>query len=145
MAQVMGFNRFQSSCADCLLNVANNPGLSILAVNGFNEVFLFHTVQYHSQNLFCSESKLLGLSGGGTRADCYRVDSTSSFQDVEIQTPSWRDLKGAITPEAVSLLQVAEQNPRTHHSSASPDNNPRVEYYGSCTLDPYTLGKVPRF
>ncbi len=47
------------------------------------------------------------------RADCYRIDPTSLFQDVEIQTPSWRDLKGPTTPDAVNLLQVAEQNPST--------------------------------
>jgi hypothetical protein len=107
MAEIMGFTRFQSSCAECISNVANNPGLSILAVNGFNELFLFHTVQYQSQNIFCSESKLLGLSGGGARADCYRIDPTSLFQDAEIPTPSWRDLNGATTPDAVDLLQVA--------------------------------------
>ncbi len=110
-AQIMGFNRFQTSCADCISNLANNPGLSILAVNGFNDLFLFHTVPYQSQNLFCSESKLLGLSGGGERADCYRLDPTSLFQDVEIPTPCWCDLKGATSPETVNSLQVAEQNP----------------------------------
>jgi hypothetical protein len=111
MAHIMGFNRFQMSSADCVSNLANNPGLSILAVNGFNELFLFHSVKYHNQNLFCPESKLLALSGGGQRADCYRLDPASLFQDVEVPTLSWRDLKGTITPKAVALLQVADQNP----------------------------------
>ncbi len=79
-------------------------------VNGFNELFLFHTVHYQGQNLFCPESKLLGLSGGGAKADCYRIDPATLFQDVEFQTPSWRDLKGATNPESVRLLQVGEQN-----------------------------------
>jgi hypothetical protein len=43
-------------------------------------------VQYQNQNIFCPESKLLGLSGGGARADC-------------------------TSPEAVDLLQAADQNP----------------------------------
>lgn len=109
MAYIMGFTRFQASCADCISNLANNLGLSILAVNGFNELFLFHTVQYQTQNLFCSESKLLGLSGVGPKVDCYRLDPATLFQEVEFQMPSWRDLKGATTPEAVCALQVADQ------------------------------------
>jgi hypothetical protein len=111
MAHIMGFSRFQTSCADGISNLANNPGLSILAVNGFKELFLFHTVYYQGQNLFCTKAKLLGLSGGGARADCYRLDPSTLFQDTEIQTPSWRDLKGALTPEAVEALQVTDQNP----------------------------------
>jgi hypothetical protein len=91
--------------------LANNPDLSILAVNGFKGLFLFHTVHYQGQNLFCTKAKLLGLSGGGARADCYRLDPLTLFQDIEIQTLSWRGLKGALTPEAVDALQVADQNP----------------------------------
>jgi len=111
MAYIIGFIRFQTSCADCISNWANYPGLSILAVNRFNELFLFHSVQYQNQNIFCPESKLLGLSGGGARADCYCIDPNTLFQDVEVNTPSWRDLKGATSPEAVDLLQAADQNP----------------------------------
>jgi hypothetical protein len=113
-------------CADYISNVANNPGLSILAVNGCNELFLFHTVQYQSQNLFCSASKLLGLLGGSTRADFYHLDPASLFQDVEIQTPSWWELKGATTPEAANLLQVAEQNPSTFKGKIGPHCSPLV-------------------
>jgi hypothetical protein len=111
MIQVMGFTKFQTNCAEGISNLVNNPGLSLLAVNGFNDLFLFHSLQYQSQNLFCSEAKLWGLSGGESRADCYRTDPTSLFQDVEVPIPSWRDLKGATTPDAVRLLQVGDQNP----------------------------------
>jgi hypothetical protein len=111
MALIMGFTRFQANSADGISNLVKNPGLLILAVNGFNELLLFHAVQYHQgQNLFCNEPKLLGLSGGGSTADCYRLDPTTLFQDVEFQTPSWRDLKGATTPEGVNTLQVGDQN-----------------------------------
>ena len=44
MALLMGFTRFQANCADCISNLEKNPGLSILVVNGFNELFLFHPV-----------------------------------------------------------------------------------------------------
>ncbi len=111
MALIMGFTSFQANNADCISNLEKSPGLSILAVNGFNELFLFHAVPYQGQNLFCNDPKLLGLSGGGSMEDCYRLDPTTLFQDVEFQTPSWRDLKGATTPEGMNTLQVGDQNP----------------------------------
>ncbi len=86
--------------------------LSILAVNRFNELFLFHTVHYQGQYLFCTEAKLLGLSGGGPKADRYHIDPTTLFQDIEVQMPNWRELKGALTPEAVDTRQIAEQTLR---------------------------------
>jgi hypothetical protein len=52
MAYIMGFTSFQISFADCISNLVNNLGLLILGVNGFKEMFLFHTVQYQNQNLF---------------------------------------------------------------------------------------------
>jgi len=110
MAFIMGFTMLQATVADCISNLEKNPGLSILAVNGFNKLFLFHTVHYQGQNLFCTESKLLGFLGGGALADCYRNDPTTLLQDVEFQTPTWRDLKGSMTSEAVNLLQVGEPN-----------------------------------
>jgi hypothetical protein len=141
MAQIMNFNRFQLSHEDCISNLANNPGLSILAVNGFNELFLFHTVNYFSQNLFCPEPKLLGLSGCGARADCFRLDPTSLFQDVEIQTPNWRDLKGAASPEAVDALQVADQNPAVFRGKLGLIIPPlvSVEILATDTTDPAAL------
>jgi hypothetical protein len=110
MAFIMSFTRFQATVANCNSNLEKNPGLLILAINGFNELFLLHRVNYQGQNLFCTESKLLGLLGGGASADCYRIDPTTLFQDGELQTPTWGDLKGATTSEAVNLLQVGEQN-----------------------------------
>jgi hypothetical protein len=111
MAQIMAFNRNPSSWADCISIVAANLGLSILVVNGFNGMFLFHAVHDQNQNVFCPESKMWALSGGGLRADCYHLHPNSLFQDIEFQTLSWRDLKAASTGEAVSALQVPEQNP----------------------------------
>jgi hypothetical protein len=45
-AFIMSFTRFQPTGADRISNLEKNPGLLILAVNGFNELFLFHTVHY---------------------------------------------------------------------------------------------------
>ncbi len=67
MAQIMAFNRFQMAQADYVSNLKSNPGLALLAVNGFHELLLFHNIHFHQQNLFCTESKLLGLLGGDLR------------------------------------------------------------------------------
>lgn len=32
---------------------------------------------------------------------------------MEVQTPGWHELKGTSSPEAVTMLQVTEQNPST--------------------------------
>jgi hypothetical protein len=114
MTQIMAFNRFQMSQDDYVSNLSN-PSLALLAVNGFHEILLFHTVHFHQQNLFCTESKLLGLLGGGTKADCYRIDPASASQDLEFNAPIWRDLKGAVNAAAVVALQVPEQNPSVFH------------------------------
>jgi len=52
MAFIMSFTRFQAIVADCILNLEKNPGLLILAVNGFNELFLLHRVDYQGQIFF---------------------------------------------------------------------------------------------
>jgi hypothetical protein len=45
---------------------------------------------------------------------------------VEVNTPSWRDLKGAISPEAVDLLQAADQNPSVFKGKLGIVNPPLV-------------------
>jgi hypothetical protein len=52
MNQIMGFNKFQLSLEECVSNIQTNLGFSILAVNGFRELLLFHTIQYQQQNIF---------------------------------------------------------------------------------------------
>jgi hypothetical protein len=119
MAQIMAFNRFQMVQDDYVSNLKSSPGLALLVVNGFHELLLFHNIHYHQQNLFCIESKLLGLLGGGEKADCYRIDPISASQDLEFNAPLWRDLKGASDAAAVSALQVPDQNPAVYRGKAS--------------------------
>jgi hypothetical protein len=73
----------------------------------------FSSIQFSAKAKTFSVPNLsyyVGLSGGASGVAFYRLDPSLLFQVVEVQTPSWRDLKVATTPEAVSSLQVAEQN-----------------------------------
>jgi hypothetical protein len=69
MAQIMAFNRYQTSQEDYISNLKSNPGLALLAIKGFHELLVFHNVHFHQQNIFCTESRLLGLLGEGAKAD----------------------------------------------------------------------------
>lgn len=112
MAYIMGFTRFQASCADCISNLANNLGLSILAVNGFNELFLFHTVQYQTQNLFCSESKLLGRISNAKWERSKRSHNPGSDVCIAGSWPNpttFRGKIGMVVPPLV-LVSILESN-----------------------------------
>jgi hypothetical protein len=141
MAQIMAFNRFQTSQDDYISNLKENSGLALLAVNGFHELLLFHSIHFKQQNLFCSESKLLGLLGGGSKADCYHIDPASATKDLEFNAPVWRDLKGATDAAAVQALQVPDQNPPVFRGKSSILIPPLVltAILESTSLDPSQL------
>jgi hypothetical protein len=141
MAQIMAFNRFQTSQEDYISNLKENSGLALLAVNGFHELLLFHNIHFKQQNLFCSESKLLGLLGGGPKADCYHIDPASATRDLEFNAPVWRDLKGAPDAAAIQALQVPDQNPSVFHGKSSILIPPLVltAILESTSLDPSQL------
>jgi hypothetical protein len=111
MAQIIGFNRFQLSQEDWISNLKQNPGLSMLLVNGFHDLILLHQVSFLHENLFYSDSKLLGLLGGAAAADVYRIDPVSASSDFETNVPVWRDLKAVTAAETVAQLTVPDQNP----------------------------------
>jgi len=135
MAHIMGFSRFQMSSVDCVSNLANKPGLAILAVNGFNELFVFHSVQYQIQNLFCSESKLLGLSRGSQRADCYRLDPTTNTKLEGFERCNIPRSGSLVTSRRSESFNV-QRKARNGGSSISPNNNPQPNYYVPCSFDP---------
>jgi hypothetical protein len=111
MAQIIGFNRFQMPQEEWVSNLKQNPGLSILLVNGFQELTLLHHVSFLQENLFCPDSKLLGLLGGTAEAVAYRIDPVSASADFEVAVPIWRDLKAVASAENVASLTVPDQNP----------------------------------
>jgi hypothetical protein len=119
MAQISGFNRFQLSQEDWISNLKQNLGLSLLLVNGFHELLLLHHVSFLQANLFCPDSKLLGLSGGDAEAVVYRIDPTSAAVDFETSVPVWRDLKAVASADNVASLVIPDQNPSLFRGKCS--------------------------
>ena len=109
----MDFNLDQVPEDQWISNLAKNPGLSLLAVDGFGKLVLLHNVSYLQENLFCSESKILGLCGSDDLADVYRIDPKTASSTLEIPVPTWQDLKGTQSSGDVETLVVADQNPTT--------------------------------
>jgi hypothetical protein len=60
MAQIIGFNRFQLNQVDWISNLTQNPGLSILLVNGFHELILLHQVSFLQEKFFALTQNSLG-------------------------------------------------------------------------------------
>jgi hypothetical protein len=119
MAQIMGFNRFQLSNDEWISNLKINLGVLMLLVNGFHDLVILHKVSFIQENVFCLESKLLGLVGREMNADVYRIDPISSSADFETTTPLWRDLKSATTTENVASLVIPDQNPPVFRGQSS--------------------------
>jgi hypothetical protein len=115
MQNVMDFNQSHLSEEAWISNLAKNPGLTILMVNGFGKLVLLHNVSYLQENLFCSESKVLGHCGEGNKADVYRVDSKSATGSFELSVPAWCDLKSLQPGSDLDSLVVPDQNPSTAH------------------------------
>lgn len=55
MQTIMDFNLHQVSEDLWISNLAKNPGLSILVVDGFGKLVLLHNVSFLQENLFYSE------------------------------------------------------------------------------------------
>lgn len=119
MTQIIGFNHFQLNWVDWISNLTQNPGLSLLLVNGFHDLILLHQASFLQENIFCSDSKLLGLSGGPAVAELYRIYPVSASADFETTTPVWHDLKNVTSVENVASLTVSVQNPSAFHGKNS--------------------------
>jgi len=95
---------------ECITMLWGTPGLSLLAVDEFNEVLLLHQVMITSPYLLQPESKIMALMGGNTIADCYWIHPTSFTSSVDIPCPKCSDLKVVATLEEVATLHVSEAN-----------------------------------
>ncbi len=111
MQTIVEFNQSQLTEEVWISNLQKNPGLAILAVDGFGKLVLLHNVSYLQENLFCKESKILGLCGENSRAGVFRLDSKSASTALEFLVPLWRDLKAIQTENDLDTLVVPEQNP----------------------------------
>jgi len=111
MNKIMEFNLSSLQEPEWISNLSQNPGLALLLVDGFGKLVLLHNLSYLQENIFCSESKILGLCGQSNKAEVYRIDSVSASSSLEFPVPSWRDLKGTQTELEVDALSVPDQNP----------------------------------
>ncbi len=109
MQLIMEFNSHQVTEDMWISNLAKNPGLATLLVNGFGKLTLLHNVSYLQENLFCNEAKILGLCGDDSLAEVYRIDPKSATIPLEISAPAWRDLKGVQIGTDLDSLTVQEQ------------------------------------
>jgi hypothetical protein len=64
---------FGSDQQQCLKNLRDNPGLALLAVDGFHDLILFHQVHVLGPSIVCPEEKVLALMGSGKEADCFKL------------------------------------------------------------------------
>jgi hypothetical protein len=111
MQTIIEFNQYQLSEDVWISNLQKNPGLAILVVDGFGKLVLLHNVSYLQENLFYSESKVLGLCGDNSHADVFRLDPKSVSTALEFSAPSWRDLKAVQTGSDLDTLVVPDQSP----------------------------------
>jgi hypothetical protein len=113
MAEVLGLVSYQHDEATCIENISKNPGLALLLVDGFSELMVLHNMHCLQANVYRAVPKLVALCGDGVTADCYRIDPTTSFSNLEFNTPLWRDLKGVADEEGLKKLLPQEQSSST--------------------------------
>ncbi len=97
ISSILDICRHGSSNDDCFKNMIENPGLALLAVNGFNDLHLLHQVHVLSPSIVFPEEKVLALAGSNSTAECFKLLKTSLFYVHEVGVPRWSALKGAET------------------------------------------------
>ncbi len=111
MGSILALCSFGSDQQTCLKNLRENPGLAILAVDGFHDLILFHQVHVIGPSIVFPDEKVLALLGPGKDADCFKLLQTSLFWDQELEVPKWNALKSADSAEMLQTLSVPETNP----------------------------------
>jgi len=96
-----------------------HPGLLLLLVNGFHDLVLLHQVCFLHENIFCSKSKLLGLSGSPAEADVFLIDPVGALVDFETAVSVWCNLKSVTSADNQVLLAISDQNPPVFCGKAS--------------------------
>jgi hypothetical protein len=111
MISILDICSHSSTNDDCFKNMKENPGLALLAVNGFNDLHLLHQVHVLGPSIVFPEEKILALAGSSSTAECLKLLKASLFHDHEVGVPRWNALKGAETKEAVEALTETATNP----------------------------------
>jgi len=110
MDKVLALAKFENSNDDCIKNLKNNPGLAIIAVDSFNEIYLFHQVHVLGPSLLFPSERIMALSGQDFPNRCYKLNSDTLFLDVEVPVPDWDFLSSAETVDFVRRLVVDDSN-----------------------------------
>jgi len=108
MADILGLLSFHQDESKCINNVSKNPGLALLLVDGFSDLMVLHNVHCLPANVYRPVPEMVALRGDGVSADCYRIDPSSSFTDLEFSTPLWRDLKSVADEDSLKKLLPQE-------------------------------------
>jgi len=90
----------------CITMLQGIPGLSLLAVDEFDEILLLHQVTFTGPNLLQPKIKFMALAGMSTITDCYWIHSSSFTGNIDIPCPKWSDVKAAVTTEEVAALHI---------------------------------------
>lgn len=89
MNKIMEFNLSSLQEPKWISNLSKNPALALLLVDGFGKLVLLHNLSYLQENIFCSESKILGLCGQSDKAEVYWIDSIWAKSSLELLVPFW--------------------------------------------------------
>jgi hypothetical protein len=108
MADVLGLLSFHQDESICIDNISKNPGLALLLVDGFSDLMVLHNVHCLPANVYRPVPKMVALRGNGVSGDCYCIDPSSSFADLEFSTPLWRDLKSVADEDSLKKLLPQE-------------------------------------
>jgi hypothetical protein len=64
-----------------------NPGLALLAVNGFNNIHLLHQVHVLGPSIIFLEEKILALARSSSNAECFKLLKATLVNDHEVRVP----------------------------------------------------------
>ena len=110
MAEVLGLLSFQQEESSCVEKIQKNPGLAVLLVDGFQDLMILHNLHCLPANVYRAAPKLIALNGADNIADCYRIDPSTGFSDLDFTTPVWRDLKNVTSEDTLKSLLPTESS-----------------------------------
>ena len=131
--------------------IQKNPGLAVLLVDGFHDLMILHNLHCLPANVYRAAPKLIALNGADNIADCYRIDPSTGFSDLDFTTPVWRDLKNVTSEDTLKNLLPTESSTTSFKgkrvmlvSSASNDYGFRNQDPVTGSIDTCFVPKIPR-
>ncbi len=110
MDKVLALCRPDLTKDECIKNLCDNPGQSLLAVDIFNDLFIFHQVHFMSPSLLIPDEKILALTDFSNPSPSFHLHMDSLFQTIKVNVPKWAQLKSADSVESIMSLTAPENN-----------------------------------